>query len=150
MAELLVSVEGQRYALPLERVRRAVCAVEVTPYPAASDSFLGVIDVGGDVLPVVHLRRRLGLCSRPPDVGDCMVIAWTSEASLVLPVDAVLGITGELEAAADVEITPAGAECASRVLSDADGLVFMLDVERIVGHEELTSLHGALAEAQCR
>ena len=49
-------VDGQRYALPLSAVDRAVRAVAVTPLPEMPPQVLGAINVHGRVLPVLSLR----------------------------------------------------------------------------------------------
>ena len=127
-------------------IHRVVRAVEVTPVPTAPDVFMGVIDVGGDVIPVVDLRLRLRLERRPVDVGDCMVVAQASDARLVLPVDEVLGIAGDLEEPADSGGAPLRPDCVGRVLCDADGLVLELDLVSVVTAQEsamLSELSGA-------
>ena len=53
------TLEGQRYALPLESVHRALRAVEITPLPLAPDAVAGAIDVGGRTLPVFSLVLAL-------------------------------------------------------------------------------------------
>ena len=139
-ADVIVGIKGNRYALPLGQVSRVVRAVEVTPVPTAPSVFLGVIDVGGDVLPVVDLRIRLHLASRPIDVGDCMAVVWTPVATLVLPIDEVFGIATDLEVPADAQSAPIHADCINRVLCDADGLVLGLDLGCVVTDDECTAL----------
>jgi len=139
--DIIVRVEGQRYALPLSKVNRVVRAVEVTPVPTAPDIFMGVIDVGGDVIPVVDLRLRLHLERRPLDVGDCMMVAQqASDRKLVLPVDAVLGIANDLAAPVDAGSTPLHPDCIDRVLCDADGLVLELDLDALITADQCAAL----------
>jgi purine-binding chemotaxis protein CheW len=59
------SVDGQEYALPIDRVREIVQAPDrVTVVPNADPRVLGVIELRGDLLPVISLRRILGLSCR--------------------------------------------------------------------------------------
>jgi len=139
-ADLIVLVEGQRYSIPLGTVSRVVRAVEITPVVTAPGVFAGVIDVGGDIVPVVDLRLRLRLEGRPIAITDCMVIARTSRAVIVLPVDAVIGISERLFAPADDDCEPLGADCLSRALRDAEGIVLELAIDRVVTQEELSGL----------
>ncbi|MEI6449986.1 MAG: chemotaxis protein CheW [Actinomycetes bacterium] len=145
--DIIVRVEGQRYALPLSKVNRVVRAVEVTPVPTAPDIFMGVIDVGGDVMPVVDLRLRLRLERRPVDVGDCMVVArQASDRRLVLPVDAVLGIANDLAAPVDAGGTPLHPDCIDRLLCDADGLILELDLDALITADQYAALSALPAD----
>ncbi len=54
---LVVSVHTQHYALPLEVVDRVTWAVAITAVPDYPDEVLGVVNVQGNVLPVISLRR---------------------------------------------------------------------------------------------
>ena len=56
------TVDGQEYALPIDRVQEIVQAPEqVTSVPHARPHVLGVMDLRGGLLPVVGLRRVFGL-----------------------------------------------------------------------------------------
>ena len=143
---LVIHVDGRHYALPLAQVNRVVRAVEVTPLPTAPEAFAGVIDVGGDILPVVDLRLRLGIDRRPVGVDDCMVIAQTSFARLVLPVDGVLGIAGDLVAPTDTDSEPLHPDCIDRVMRDADGLVMGIDLDRLITTRDYAALSQPVGE----
>ncbi len=82
-------VEGQRFALPLESVERVVRMVRVTPVPATPSYVEGMIDLQGQVLPVVNMRKRFGLTARAPGLDDRLVVARGSGRSLALMVDDV-------------------------------------------------------------
>ena len=59
-------VNGQEYALPIDRVQEIAQAPEtVTEVPNADHRVLGVMDLRGRLLPVVSLRRIFGL----PEAG---------------------------------------------------------------------------------
>ncbi|WP_337062920.1 chemotaxis protein CheW [Kineococcus sp. G2] len=56
------AVDGQEYALPIDRVQEIVQAPErVTAVPNAAERVLGVMDLRGGLLPVVSLRQVFGL-----------------------------------------------------------------------------------------
>ncbi len=81
---VLLTVDGQTYALHLEAVDRIVRAVEVTPLPGAPVIVLGAIDVEGRVLPVLNLRRRLRLPEREIGPADQFLIARTERRAVAL------------------------------------------------------------------
>jgi signal transduction histidine kinase len=61
---VLFVLDEQRYTLPLANVEKVVSAVYVTPLPQAPDIVTGIIDVQGQVVPVINLRRRFHLPER--------------------------------------------------------------------------------------
>src|SRR5260370_41681143 len=65
----------QEYALPLTAVRRVVRMVEVTPLPKAPEIVLGVIDFQGTIIPVMSMRKRLGLSEPETSLGDQLGVA---------------------------------------------------------------------------
>jgi len=65
--ELLVLwLDGDPYALPVERVREIVRMRPITPVPRVPAPVRGVVSLRGEIVQVIDLRRRLGL---PPADG---------------------------------------------------------------------------------
>lgn len=60
---VFVSISGRGFAIPAERVREVLPMVEPTPVPAWPDEGWGVIDVRGELVPVVDVAPLL---RRPP------------------------------------------------------------------------------------
>ena len=68
--ELLVLwLDGDPYALPVERVREIVRMRSITPVPRVPAAVRGVISLRGEIVQVVELRRRLGLPAQ--DAAAC-------------------------------------------------------------------------------
>src|SRR5689334_22059339 len=61
---LLFDIEDQTFALPLEDVREVLRAAMPMPLPRAPFGCLGLLDVRGEVVPVLDLAVMLG--QRPP------------------------------------------------------------------------------------
>lgn len=80
------SIEGQRYGLPLASVNRVLPMVAVSPLPQAPAVTLGVINLHGDVIPVLDIRRRFGLPPRDFGVSAHLLVAQTRRRILDLPV----------------------------------------------------------------
>ena len=61
-------VGDEEYVIDLRRIREILQPLPITPVPRAPDSFEGVMHLRGEVIPVVDVRKRLGLVgvrSRP-------------------------------------------------------------------------------------
>lgn len=126
-----------RYALPLSAVERVVRAPEVTPLPKAPEIVLGVINVRGQVIPVVDIRKHLRLPPRELELSDQFIIARTSRRRVALVADSVVGCH-EL---ADRELVPVdqvlpGAEYIHSVAKLEGNLVLICDLDQFPPFDE--------------
>jgi len=138
-------VDGQRYALPLSAVDRAVRSVAVTPLPEMPTLILGAINVHGRVLPVLSLRRWLGRPDRDVRALDELLIAHTAAQTLVLLVDEVGGVVGcEPQDAVPTEPVLEGTPPPGEVLKLPEGLVLVLDLDRLLTAAEANAVARAL------
>jgi purine-binding chemotaxis protein CheW len=92
MLLLVFHLDQQEYALPLEAIERVVRIVEVTPLPDPPPHIAGVFSLYGRVIPVLSLRRRLGLADKALDLNDQFVVVHLAERTLALWVDRATGV----------------------------------------------------------
>lgn len=140
-------LDEQRYALPLTSVQRVVRAAELTLLPNAPGIILGIIDVGGSVLPVINLRRRFDLPEREISTDDYFLIARMERRTVVLPIDRAEGVidVATAEIVNPGQITP-GVKQFCGVAKLADGLVLIHDLENFLSLEEEQMLDEAMHE----
>jgi purine-binding chemotaxis protein CheW len=140
-------LDDQRYALPLPVVDRIIRAAELTPLPRAPAIVLGVIDVAGQVLPVLNIRRRFRLPEYEISPAHQFLIAQTGQRTVVLVIDeadAVIEVPG-VDIVEAVEIAP-GVEQISGVVKLSDGLVLIHDLEEFLSLDEERALDQAMDE----
>lgn len=144
---LVFELDGQRYALRLSSVQRVIPAVEVTRLPHAPEIVLGVIDLRGEVLPVVNVRRRFRLPEREIDLGDRFIIARTSRRSVALVADATAGVieAPNGQVVTSDKILP-HLNYVEGVVKLADGIVLIHDIDEFLSLEEVRTLDGALED----
>ena len=142
---VLLIVDGQTFALHLEAVDRVLRMVEITPLPGGPNSVEGVVNVQGEVVPVVSIRRRLGLTRRAVGVSDSLVLAHARTRRLAIIAEAVPGV---VERPADAVVTigdiARGVQHIEGVLRTSDGLVLIHDLDRFFSPEEEQFLDLAL------
>jgi purine-binding chemotaxis protein CheW len=144
---VVFQLDLQRYAIELSAVERIVRAVEVTPLPHAPAIVLGVIDLGGRVLPVLNLRRRFNLPERDIHPADQFLIARTSRRTVALVVDEAQSVIERPDAGMidPAQIVP-GLEQICGVIQLEDGLVLIHDLERFLSLDEAQGLDEAMNE----
>lgn len=138
---LVFQLDAQRYALPLSVVERVLRAAEVTPLPKAPAIVLGVVDVGGDVLPVLNTRRRFGLPEREIRPEDHFLVAKSEGRTVALTIDEPCGLE---ECPAEAMVPESrfshGLDHLEGVGRLPNGLVLIHDLQRFLSQEEARAL----------
>lgn len=120
-------------------------AAEVTPLPRAPSLILGVIEIGGRVLPVFNTRRRFGLRERAIEPGDQFLIARVASRPVVLVIDAAQGlIEGAAESPLDAAVLAPDLDHIRGAIHLEEGLVLIHDPEAFLPGPESRELARAL------
>jgi len=90
-------LEDQRYAMALGAVLRVIRAVEFTFLPEAPENVVGLLNMGGEIVPVLDIRKRFHLPSREIDLNDRIIICKGAARTIAFVADVVEGV---------VEFTP--------------------------------------------
>jgi purine-binding chemotaxis protein CheW len=108
-----------------------------------------VINLHGDVVPVLDVRRRLGLAAREYGPAARLLVARSRLRVVALAVDDVVGVT-HVEATAvkpPTAVLP-GIEHVSGVVAVSDGLILIHDLDAFFSIDEERQLAASLAEVQ--
>ncbi len=91
---LICALDEVRLGLDVNGVERVVRAARLTPVPNPPPNVEGLLRVGSRIVPVVCLRKRLGLPAREISPADRLVLLQTGLGPLGLRVDEVEGVAG--------------------------------------------------------
>ena len=143
---VMFSLDEPRYALPLSLVERVVRIVEITPLPKSPDIVMGVINMQGQVIPVINVRRRFHLPEREIRLEDQLIIARTPRRLVALVADSVSGVhrLEEREMVIARQELPY-AEYVQGVVKMEQGLFLICDLDQFLSLEEEKSLDTALS-----
>ena len=125
----------EEYSFNILNVQEIKGLTDITRVPYASDFIKGVINLRGSVLPVIDLKKRLGLMDTPYTDDTRIVIVKVDDISVGMLVDEVTEVLvfnqSEIEVAKSVDNE------IGRFISGIgkldDRLVIMLDLNAIVG-----------------
>jgi purine-binding chemotaxis protein CheW len=143
---LTFTLGAEQYGLPILRVQEIKGISSITPIPGTPPHIKGVINLRGNVIPVLDLRERFRLSSREYDKFSVIVVVSVGDRVLGLVVDAVSDVLNIDEN----EIIPPP-ELGSRVDTSfmtgmakaAESLVLLLDIDAVVSEETITAVTGA-------
>lgn len=142
---LVFEVGGRHYGVPSSQVQEITQAVASMPVPEASPLVEGVINLRGDVVPVVDPRHRLQLPAKDPEPGDHLVIGWAGSRRIALRVDRALELArldaGAVERAR--ELLPS-AEFAPDIAKLPEGLLLVHDFGSFLSTTHAAALDGLL------
>jgi purine-binding chemotaxis protein CheW len=143
--QVVFHLDGQRFGIPIDLVERIIHAVEVNVVPNTTEHVLGVINVEGTIVPVLNVRRLFGLPGRDVTPDEQIVIVSVQNRTAALVVDNVTGLVelspGEVM---ERESPVPGAGYVSGISRGDDGIIFLCAMQRLIDHEEIVALGGAL------
>lgn len=134
---LIFGIDREIFGLPVDHVREVVDPPPMTSVPNAPGHAPGIVNVRGNVVPVVDLRRRLGF--DPANDEQRMIVSEIQvqgEATVVgILADTVHGVTDI--AHAQVENIPRigtrwRPEFIRGVAKQGDRFIVLLDIDRVL------------------
>jgi purine-binding chemotaxis protein CheW len=91
---VVFTIEGKTLGVDILKVQEILRMVEITPFPRMPDFALGAINLRGRIVPVINLRRKLGLPDRPPGPKTCNLLVRSGEQIIGFLVDEVSEVIG--------------------------------------------------------
>ncbi len=132
---VIFRLADQWYGADIAVVREVSYLTPVTRLPNTPHFVEGVIDLRGEVMPVIDMRKRLGLPARPADDDSRIMILTVGGLTAALVVDGVEQVaTIEEEAITqpDASLTVAGQDYVCGVARLGDRLVVLIDLARML------------------
>ena len=147
----LVEVAGQSLGLLASAVEQVRPAAQVTRIPGTPLLIEGVINLGGELVPVFDTRRRLGISHRDVRQTDQFVVVRLNGRRLALHVDGGAGVVdvpaADIESATSQRIPTFGCAGIARLKG---GLFLVHDTDALLTPHEFALLDRALATVRPR
>ena len=138
---LCFNLAEKEYAVSIESVREVRRIKKITPIPKALDFIEGVVSLRGRVVPIINLRKKLGLSSDKSSSFNRVLITESNNHILGIAVDSVIGVTA---------IDKANIEPPDEILKKAEyligvgkiakRLILVIDMEKLLSGEEKGSI----------
>ena len=132
-------VAGRKFVVPATDVAEVLRDGRVNKVPRAPESLAGLLNLRGRIVPVIDLRRRLGLPSTDAVSGRSsatvhLVLQATEEWSSLL-VDEILDVI-EIDAARFEPVVSQqqtdATDATTAVYASDDGLMYLLDIRQVL------------------
>jgi len=128
-----IGLGNERFALPIQEIREIIKLQPIIEIPNTPTSLLGVINLRGNVIPIVNIHSYLGM-PKVPDTKMNRIIIVNYEQSMVgIVVDQVIQVTSYSQ----IEPLPYGAQVhdgrhANQVANVQGELINIISIEQIL------------------
>src|SRR4051794_1631933 len=129
-------VDGHYFGVDVLKVQEIIRYQEMTRVPLAPPEVLGLINLRGQIVTAIDLRRRLELRDRPADQLPLNVVVRTDDGAVSLLVDEigdVLEVSEKLFERPPETLRGTARELIRGAYKLPDRLLLILDTERTVG-----------------
>jgi len=132
---VVFEIGENRYSIPLAEVSQIIRYENVTDVPTAPAFVDGVINVGGDVIPVVNLRIRFSLPRKEITRRNRVIIVQKQDIRYGILVDAVreiLDLDQDRIAPEAASVFGMKSEFVRGIVKIRDHLLVLLDIFRVL------------------
>ncbi len=144
---LTFRLDGEAFATGIARVREVLEYTRVTRVPRTPDYMLGVINLRGNVVPVVDLRRQFGMAVTDQTVDTCIIIIEVKVDGESTVLGALADSVQEVIELKAQQLEPApslGTRVDNRFIRAMgkldEGFVIVLDMDRVFSGEQMAGL----------
>lgn len=133
-------LQDEEYGLEILKVREIMGLMEITTVPQTPDYVRGVINLRGQVIPVVDLRLKFGMSEGDDDKRTCIIVVDVGGVMMGIVVDTVSEVMDI--SSSDIEATPSfGTELNTDYIlgmGKVSGKVkILLDIDKVLTSEEM-------------
>ena len=137
------SIGEEEFGVNILKVQEIIRTMEITRVPRAQAFVEGVINLRGKVIPIIDLRRRFGLDSKSHDKHTRIIVIEINNMIVGFVVDSVSEVlripAGTVEPPPPV-VAGLESEYISGVGKLHDRLLILLDLDKLLSHDDLESL----------
>ena len=133
----------ESYGLEIRHVTEIIVLQEITKVPDLPEFIIGVVNLRGNVISVMDMRKRFNLESREYDDRTCIIVVNIKDIAIGLLVDTVNEVLNIPEENVDPPPKTHSGIKSSYVMGMGkvdDQVKILLDIEKILQEEELEQI----------
>jgi len=141
---VVFDLANEAYGVDINAVDGIIRMQVITKVPMTLDFVEGVINLRGEVIPVVDMRKRFGLQVTEETKDSRIVVVDISGHKVGMVVDAVtevLRITADSIEPPSSVITTADSSCLMGIAKVEDRLIILLDLDQVYTETEKYKMH---------
>ncbi len=144
---LTFTLDAALFAVNVTKVLEILEIKPIVKVPMSPSFMRGVINLRGNILPVIDARNKFGMADAPFTIDTCIVVIGIGAGKDPLLVGVLVDSVREVIEIREADIQPStgiGAFCNSELVlgmgSTGDNFAMILDPDKVFAAEELTML----------
>jgi len=148
---LTFTLQDEIYGIGILKVREIIGYMDVTPVPQTPVFVKGVVNLRGQVIPVINLRQKFGMEETEVTEETCIIVVEvqfsTNEDQEKVQMGIIVDTVEEVQDIAEENIDPApnfGGEIDTQYIEgmgkEDDRVFILLDIDRVLTEEELVAI----------
>lgn len=133
-------IGDEHYAIAITKIQEIILMKPITRLPQAADAVEGLINLRGNIIPVVNLRKRFGLAAREFDDETRTVVVYTHGKTVGYVVDEVtqvMRVAGDQIQSVPVSVSGPARRFISGIAQVEERLLIILEIDRLFDPAEL-------------
>lgn len=147
------SLGDEMFGVEVSRTKEILSMTSATKVPQTPDYLLGVINLRGQVVPVVDMRLKLGLPATAETEETCIIVVEVNVDDEIITVGALADAVKEVLDISDNQIEPPpklGTRLKTEYITGmgkaGDEFTILLNIDRVFTDEELNLVQDVSAE----
>ncbi|MDD5285746.1 MAG: chemotaxis protein CheW [Desulfuromonadaceae bacterium] len=134
------SLGDKLFAVDIMRIKEIILPLKLSSLPRASDLLDGVINLRGNLIPVMNIRKRFQMPAGDDNIQSKLLIVSLARQILALMVDDVMEVISV--SAEDIKpplqmVSGVGMEFILGVCLSNDRVFMILDIDSLLGPQEM-------------
>lgn len=138
---LTLFLEEEQYGLDIKFVKEIIAMMKTTSVPKTPNFLEGVMNLRGNIIPVVNLRRKFAMETKETDDRTAIVIVTiqgTDIGFIVDGVDEVISVDKSQYSEPPQFGTKIDTEFVSKMVRVESGVIMVLDLNKVFNEKELS------------
>lgn len=147
---LTFTLDKELFALPVSKVLEILEIIPIVKVPLSPSFMRGVINLRGNILPVIDARIKFGIPDAPFTIDSCIIVVGVGTGNEPLLVGVLVDSVKEVIEIPDAAIQPSpgiGAFCNNELIvgmgNTGNGFAMILDPDKVFAADELVLLTAA-------
>ncbi len=139
------TIQDELYGVDILKIQELIGFSEVTPVPNLPGYILGVINLRGNVIPVIDLRKKFNMRHKDYDKFNVIIVLKVENRFIGLVVDSVhdvVSLSDEKVGDTPSFTTQIDTSFIKNISQIDDKLVVILDTDKIMSIDKITEIAG--------
>jgi purine-binding chemotaxis protein CheW len=137
----------EEYGIPITKVKEIIGMMDITQIPQSQEYMKGVINLRGNVIPVIDLRARFSMEVIEPTDRTCIIVVEIYRGSTLHMIGMVVDSVSEVIFVNDDQIDASvsfGMQLKDRYITGMakteNGVKILLDIDKMVSGEDVAEM----------